>query len=219
MKNGRRISQKSLKFFQSLIFILYTLPFSIAAQAQLPTCQPPAAGEYLILALTKTKEAQTQVSRSLPSEANKATVCEYLGEMVTRVGGFKNLEEAQKWGEYLRETVKISAVVARSPQTSDSASSSPSSQPRYNPKPLGKGYAVLIDYFNQPETATAAKKSLGKDVGLAVYLARPYLLAVYTTNEREANDALERLSASGFWTILVDSNLVTLLTPTVRYDY
>lgn len=217
MNNGHIMRQMSLKFFQPLLFILYTVPFAnTLAQAQLSSCQPPAAGEYLVLAITKTKEAQSQVSRSLPSEANKATVCEYLGETVTRVSGFKSLEEAQKWGQYLSETVKLSAVVARSPQTS--ASTSPSSQPLYNPKLLGKGYAVLIDYFNQPETAIAVKKSLGKDVGLAVYLARPYLLAVYTTNEREANDTLERLSASGFWTIVVDSSLVTLLTPTVRYD-
>ena len=30
--------------------------------------------------------------------------------------------------------------------------------PAYNPKPLGTGYAVLIDYFNQPELAIGCSK-------------------------------------------------------------
>ncbi|MGC1246102.1 MAG: hypothetical protein WA865_07825 [Spirulinaceae cyanobacterium] len=86
----------------------------------------------------------------------------------------------------------------------------------YNPQPLGTGYAILIDYVNQPEIADQLQQLLNKEIGLASYLARPYLMAIHTTSEREANAMLKNLSDRGFWTIMVDSSKVTLLTPIVK---
>lgn len=83
--------------------------------------------------------------------------------------------------------------------------------PAYNPKPLGTGYAVLIDYFNQPELAERVQQALRKDVGLVSYGQRPYLLALHTSNQKDATDTLKALSDRGFWVMVVDSQKVTLL--------
>ncbi len=83
--------------------------------------------------------------------------------------------------------------------------------PAYNPKPLGTGYAVLIDYFNQPELADRVQQALRKDVGLVSYGQRPYLLALHTSNQKDATDTLKALSDRGFWVMVVDSQKVTLL--------
>ena len=83
--------------------------------------------------------------------------------------------------------------------------------PAYNPKPLGTGYAILVDYFNQPEIAKQVQEALGKEVGLVSYAQRPYLLISHTTNQINATDTFQMLSKRGFWVMLVDSQKVTLL--------
>jgi hypothetical protein len=88
----------------------------------------------------------------------------------------------------------------------------------YNPKTLGAGYAVLVDYFNQPELASKVKQALGKEIGLVAYGQRPYLLARYTTDQSEANSILQTLSDRGFWATVVDSRRVILLRQSVEID-
>lgn len=88
--------------------------------------------------------------------------------------------------------------------------------PAYNPKPLGTGYAVLVDYFNQPEVAALMQQALGKDVGLVSYGQRSYLLALHTSNQKDATNILQTLSDRGFWVMLVDSRKVTLLRAQVQ---
>jgi hypothetical protein len=75
----------------------------------------------------------------------------------------------------------------------------------------------LVDYFNQPELASQVRQLLGSNVGLVSYGQRPYLLARYTTSEREANSTLRQLSDRGFWSMVVDSRRVTLLKPVVNF--
>jgi hypothetical protein len=87
----------------------------------------------------------------------------------------------------------------------------------YTPQALGNGYAVLVDYLNQPEMALQVKQLLGRDVGLVSYANRPYLLAVYTSSQREANSILRKLSDRGFWSMVVDSRRVTLLRSVVSF--
>lgn len=85
----------------------------------------------------------------------------------------------------------------------------------YDPQPLDEGYAVLVDYFNQPEVAVQLQQLVGADVGLASYGQRPYLLVRYTKSEDQAHSALEDLSDRGFLTMVVDSRQVMLLSPVV----
>jgi len=184
---------------------------SVMAQQTISPCQPPQPNELLLLVRSQTRETQQQLQRTLPANT-KSTVCRYLDDTVTRVAGFKSLEDANSWARYVNEIVGLSAFVIRSAPATPSTNS-----PAYNPRPLGEGYAVLVDYFNQPEMASQVKRLLGGDVGLVSYGQRPYLLAVYTTSQREANSALRELSDRGFWSMVVDSRRVTLLKPVVGF--
>jgi hypothetical protein len=178
---------------------------STFAQQAVSPCQPPQLDEYLLLVLSETRESQEQIRRTLPPNT-PTTVCQYFEDTVIRIAGFSNVEDAQDWARYVKEIVGLSAFVvqpgAKAPSTNALT---------YNPQPLGDGYAVLIDYFNQPEVAFEVKQLLGKNVGLVTYARRPYLLAVYTTSQREANSILRKLSDRGFWSMVVDSRRVTLL--------
>ncbi|MBW4692664.1 MAG: hypothetical protein KME27_12965 [Lyngbya sp. HA4199-MV5] len=212
---------------------------SAPAQAGYADCQPPIAGEYLLLVVSKTLESQEQVRRTLPPNTT-VTVCNYLNDVVTRVGGFTTAEAANAWAKYMRESLGLSAVVARpsepvakaspaptatqTPVTSTTPAPTPSrmaarSSPRdarsYNPQTLGGGYAVLVDYFSKPALATQVQQLVGKDIGLASYRQRPYLLAVYTTDQSLANSTLQALTERGFWAMVVDSRRVTLLRQTI----
>ncbi|NEP59770.1 MAG: hypothetical protein F6K31_22645, partial [Symploca sp. SIO2G7] len=58
---------------------------------------------------------------------------------------------------------------------------------------------------------------IGREVGLVVYTQRPYLLALHTQSEREANSKLQQLSDRGFTSIVVDSRSVILIRPVVVF--
>lgn len=174
-------------------------------------CQPPQSNEYLLLVRTSTQESQEQLQRTLPANT-QFTVCRYLEDTVTRVSGFKRVEDANDWARYVKEIVGLSAYVLR-----PSATTVSTNIPSYNPQPLGEGYAVLVDYFNQPEVAGKLKQLLGSDVGLVSYGKRPYLLVVYTNDQSKANSTLRRLSDRGFLSMVVDSRRVTLLRPVVSF--
>lgn len=94
----------------------------------------------------------------------------------------------------------------------------PSPSLAYNPQPLAEGYAVLVDYFNQPQVAGQLQQLTNNPVGLVSYGQRPYLLVGYSRTEAEANALLQQLSSSGFWTMVVDSQRVMLLTPQVQMN-
>ncbi len=196
------------------------------APAGYADCQPPSPGEYLLLVVSKTPDSQEQVRRTLPSSAT-VTVCNYLNDVVTRVGGFTTAESADAWAKYVRESIGLSAFVARpsevaaqpSPAPTQTApapagiarSSSTQSAGTFNPQALGSGYAVLVDYFSRPELATQVQQLVGKEIGLAAYRQRPYLLAVHTNDQSLANSTLQALTDRGFWAMVVDSRRVMLL--------
>lgn len=203
-----------------------------------PACQPPNSGEFLLLVVSRTQDSQAQVQQLLPPNTS-AIACTYLDDTVTRIGGFRTADRANAWARYITESTGLAAYVARPaevsatpsappppqvPQTAPSpaptstapppkATTTPSSRSSsaYAPKPLGAGYAVLVDYFNQPELAAQVQQALGTEVGLVSYGQRPYLLAIYTADSNAANAALQTLSDRGFWATLVDSRRVILL--------
>jgi hypothetical protein len=81
---------------------------------------------------------------------------------------------------------------------------------------LGSGYAVLVDYLNQPELAVELRTLIGENLGLVSYGQRRYLLVEYTADSARATATLKKLSSRGFWSMLVDSNRVTVISPTVK---
>ncbi|VXD18085.1 conserved exported hypothetical protein [Planktothrix serta PCC 8927] len=216
-----------------LVFSLLTISsWSLAARSSLAqeTCAAPKPGEYLLLIVSNTPEEQKLVQRTLPNDIN-SEVCRYLSNLVTRVGGFDDQLIAEDWAAYLQDKVKLPAYVVKqevtqvprpSPNLTPVVRETPPSSPskpestRYNPQPLGSGYAVLVDYFNQPELALQLRTVIGGDVGLVSYGQRPYLLVEYTTNSDKATATLKQLSSRGFWSMLVDSNRVTVISPAIK---
>jgi hypothetical protein len=223
IRSNRKIDGLTVKntTFLKVSSVLLTLASSVGitdnalAQSSISQCQPPPPNEYVLLVVTQTPETQEQLQRTLPTNAN-FTVCRYLDDTVTRISGFKQMEDASDWLRYVTEVVGLSAFVVRPAQTPVATAPSTNLQ-AFNPRPLGEGYAVLVDYFNQPDVAAQLQQLLGNDIGLVSYGRRPYLLATYTNNQQTANSALRRLSDRGFWSMVVDSRRVTLLRPMVNF--
>ncbi|MEH2304760.1 hypothetical protein [Nostoc sp.] len=197
---------------------------SVFAQQAIPACQPPTSGEYLLLVVSPTADNQKQLRSALPPEL-KTITCKYLNETVTRIGGFKKIDDANRWARYVSNIVGLSAIITTRPTTADVQP--PQTQPQlqqqplqqtvnYNPQALGEGYAVLVDYYNRPELVNSVQQAVGGNVGFVSYGQRPYLLAVYTTNQSEAYNTLQKLNNGGFVASIVDSRKVILLRSTVR---
>ncbi|MBW4419199.1 MAG: hypothetical protein KME13_08210 [Myxacorys californica WJT36-NPBG1] len=191
-----------------------------------PTCQPPRSDEYLVLVVSQSADAQAKVRSTLSNNAD-STICNYFQDTVTRVGGFRSAESATSWANYFSGTVGLSAFVARpstggainaqqpwgTPPSGYSGDSSANST--YNPQLLGGGYAVIVQYYNRPEVAAQVSQTLNRQIGLASYGQRPFLLAAHTTDQRIADSIVRSLSERGFNATVVDSRQVVLLKPSV----
>ncbi|WP_413175746.1 hypothetical protein [Anabaena azotica] len=213
----------------------------VFAQPAIPVCQPPSAGEYLLLVVSPTTNSQQQLRSALPSDL-KSVTCQYLNETVTRIGGFKKIDDANRWAKYVNNIVGLSAIITTRPTSPTitpttvapaitsstrvapatiappitSSAVIPNQRLSYNPRVLGDGFAVLVDYFNRPELANSVQRAVGGNVGLVSYGQRPYLLAVYTTNQTEAYNTLQKLNENGFFALLADGRKVMLLRSVVN---
>ena len=203
----------------------------VFAQLAIPVCQPPSKGEYLLLVVSPTTNSQEQLRSALPSDL-KTVTCQYLNETVTRIGGFKKIDDANRWAKYVNNIVGLSAIITTrltaptipppitTSKTIAAAITSSAVVPNqilsYNPRVLGDGFAVLVDYFNRPELANSVQRAVGGNVGLVSYGQRSYLLAVYTTNQTEAYNTLQKLNENGFFPLLADGRKVILLRSVVN---
>ena len=190
---------------------------SASAQRNTPTCQAPRTGEYLLLVVSPTSDNQTQLKRVLPSKI-KTNTCKYLDDTVTRIGGFKKIDDANRWARYIKDSAGLSAIITTRPTgtPTPSQAGTQATTVSYKPRNLGDGYAVLVDYYNRPQLASEVRKAVKGDVGFVAYGRRPYLLATYTSNQKEAYQTLEELSKRGFFAIIVDSQKVMLLRSVVE---
>ncbi len=198
-------------------------PLRATAQSQLPVCPPPASQEYLLLVRGETEAARAQIASILPPD-NTVLVCQYLDEVVVRAGGFVRLETANAWATYMTTVAGFESFVSRptveQPATAASAATESDgggddgSGATYQPRKLGAGYAVLVEYGDRPEVATAVSQVV-RPVGLAVYQQRAYLLADYTGDADSAAMTLQRLSDAQLGAILVDAQQVVRLSSEV----
>ncbi|MFB2977122.1 hypothetical protein [Microseira sp. BLCC-F43] len=198
------------------------------AQSSIPNCQLPKPGEYLLLVESKTPRSRELVRQTVPNTTN-LSVCRYSDNVVTRIGGFADAEEVQKWVRYLNDIVGLQAFLVEPPVVVQTARETSSQRgmttegqvreqtvvsqniPAFNPQPLGRGYAILVDFFNKPEIAEQVQRLVGKEVGLVSFAQRPYLLVLHTTNDKNATNTFELLSERGFFAMMVDGRQVTLL--------
>jgi hypothetical protein len=201
-----------------------------AAQAQsFPPCPAPAPAEYLLLAQGITEAERTRIQNLLPTSTD-VMVCEYLSDPVVRAGGFTSLENANAWAQYLTDVEGVQTFVARPAEAGDGIAATPPPTPAtpetsepsvttpavgYAPQLLGPGYAVLVDYSDDPAIAATAQQTLGTPVGLAVYQEQPYLLAIQSGDPQVAASTLQTLSTGEFTVFMVNSSNVVLISPAI----
>ena len=230
---------KRLPIFTSALLVIAPIMHSLIssiqpaiAQKNLPICSPPNPGEYLLLVISPTQDNQQQLRSALPTEI-ETSVCNYTDKTVTRIPRFNKVDDANRWARYIQNVVGLSAIITTLPPQANTQRTPQQNNPEnkqqnpqatittsrvnnYNPRVLGEGYAVLVDYSNRPELVEPLKKAVGGDVGFVSYGQRPYLLAVYTTNQKEAYNTLQRLSENGFLATLADGRQVVLLRSIIR---
>ncbi len=89
------------------------------AIAQIPTqsgeCQPPEPNEYLILVIAPEPSEQQAIFNLLPS-GTSVSVCGYLGETVSRIGGYTTQEDANTWAQSISAQTGLKAYVTRPPK-------------------------------------------------------------------------------------------------------
>lgn len=202
-----------------------------AAQAQtFPPCLPPAPAEYLLLAQGTTEAERTRIQNLLPTSTD-VMVCEYLSDPVVRAGGFTSLENANAWAQYLTDVEGVQTFVARPAEAGEAITATPPPTPAtpaapeppaaapssvgYAPQLVGPGYAVLVDYGDDPAIAATVQQTLGTPVGLAVYQEQPYLLAIQSGDPQVAASTLQTLSTGEFTVFMVNSSNVVLLSPAI----
>lgn len=110
---------------------------------------------------------------------------------------------------------------SNNPETPTTAANPPAngtaqaSSTTFAPQPLGQGFAVLVDYQNDPQAAVAIQEQVGQAVGLAVHKQRAYLLIAYSPDIDGAASTMNVLSDYGISGFIVDSNEVVMLTPEI----
>lgn len=188
---------------------------AVQAQSGFPVCPPPAEREYLLLIRGESEADRAEIASILPAD-NTVLVCQYLEETLVRAGGFSSLETANAWASYMTTVEGYESFVARPVGTGETLTTSTQGVPAdaattaYQPRRLGPGYAVLVDYGDRPEIAATVGQVV-RPVGLAAYQKRAYLLADYTSDANSAARTLQRLSDAQLSAILVDAQQVVRL--------
>ncbi|NEQ55215.1 MAG: hypothetical protein F6K11_34690 [Leptolyngbya sp. SIO3F4] len=185
-----------------------------------PDCPPPAKDEYLLFVRADETASRERTVSVLPVDT-PTLVCDYLGDTVVRAGGFNSLEVANSWALYLNDieqldTVVVESITAAATVSEDIAGteSEPEQLPQYEPTLLGGGVAVLVDYQQNPDIGRELAQQ--GNVGLAVYLQRPYLLVLHTEDSSAAATRLQQLVDNGLKSFLVDGQQVIRLTEAIR---
>lgn len=226
-----------------LAAVLVVAPLA-SAQSQLPACPPPANQEYLLLVRGKTEAERSEIASILPADnpvlvcqyrdetlvrASGFTSLETANAWatyLTTVEGFESFVSKPSGQEVAAQpsgppntqvgsqpSSQASNQASNQTNSSQTAASS-SGAVAYQPSRLASGYAVLVNYGDQPEIA-AAVGQIVRPVGLAVYRQQAYLLADYTNNADSAAATLQRLSDAHLTAILVDAQEVVRLTAEV----
>lgn len=193
-------------FLSSILLGLVSVTNSIQPASAQQECLPPNAGEYLLVIVAEVPSTQSIVRNTVPPDIN-IVVCRYLNNIVSSISGFDDQYVAEDWAKYLNEKTGLASYVIKpDPNITPVKPAEP-----FLPRTLDKGFAVIIDYNNQPAVLNQLEKTLGRSVGLVSYGQRVYLLVTYTPDGSVATSSLLNLSSRGFNAFIVDSSQVTIL--------
>lgn len=210
-----------------------------------PPCPPPANNEYLLLVRGDSEAERNRIQNLLPSNstvlvcnylddtvvraggfsnlenanawAQYMTEVEGLQAFVARPASTTAAPTTPADANPEPTTPTTPAATPSTPTTpaNPTAAASSSNSGQYNPRGLGTGYAVLVDYHNDPDIAYEIQASVGQAVGLAVYQQHPYVLIAHSPNVDGAASTLTVLSSKAIPGFIVDSQGVVMLTPAI----
>ena len=216
-----------------------------SAQAQFPPCPPPAANEFLLLVRSNTEVERTRVQNLLPSNSTVLVCDYLNDTVVRAGGftNLENanawaqyMTEVEGFQAFVARPARVAAQpappdngatppatgiptgngAANASNGATNESPAPAARPSaYAPQPLGTGFAVLVDYQYEPESAIAIQRQVGQAVGLAVHRQRSYLLIAHSPNVEGAVSTLSVLNSLNIPGFIVDSQDVVMLTPAV----
>jgi hypothetical protein len=225
-----------------LAALLNLVAASASPAVDFPPCPPPAANEYLLLVRGESEAQRTRVQDLLPANSTVLvcsylddTVVRAGGfsslenanawaQYMTEVEGLQAFvarpatptEQAGTPPFPATESGSAPAAATPTPANGTGGNGSPTTVAAaagaFNPRALGTGFAVLVDYQNRPETAVEIQRSIGQAVGLAVFRQRPYLLIAHSPNLEGAASTLAVLSSKSIPGFIVDSQGVMMLT-------
>jgi hypothetical protein len=193
-------------FLSSLLLGLVSVTNSMQPASAVQECLPPNTGEYLLVIVSESPSSQSIVRNTVPPDIN-IVICRYLKNVVSSISGFDDQYVAEDWAKYLGEKTGLASYVIKpNPNITPIKPAEP-----FLPRNLDKGFAVIVDYNNQPAVLNQLERTLGRSVGLISYGQRVYLLVTYTPDKDVATSSLFNLSSRGFNTFIVDSSQVTIL--------
>ena len=99
------------------------------AQESLPVCSSPDSDEFLVLVFTPSQplreEVRQQVRNTLSPNENDLLVCQYGGNVLSRIGGFPSQAKATEWAEYFDDAVGLPVMVIKPVTETASAAIAP----------------------------------------------------------------------------------------------
>ncbi|HEY9690267.1 MAG TPA: hypothetical protein V6D46_09770, partial [Coleofasciculaceae cyanobacterium] len=119
------------RLFRSMVLVAGLAMVGIAgmgdrasARDELPECEPPQPGEFLLLVRRASSEMENKLYTALPQNVS-AEPCRYVGESVMRLEGFPSLNIAKAWADYVRDRTGLQAYAIESPSARAAAAFRP----------------------------------------------------------------------------------------------
>ncbi|MGD1903854.1 MAG: hypothetical protein ACFB9N_16625 [Geitlerinemataceae cyanobacterium] len=125
-----------------------------AIAQDLAACPPPAADEFLVLAIANDTDAREAAIEGLDGEY-PAQTCTYLDDTVIRVSGFTDSQAASGLARGFTDNFGLSAFVTRLPEDE------PEADPQFAPRPYGQALEL-------PEVQVVDARPAGDDASASV---------------------------------------------------
>ncbi len=169
---------------------LVTAQGAIAQDKNLPVCQSPDADEFLVLVFTPSQplreEVRLQVGRTL-SKDHDLVVCQYGGNVLSRIGNFESQARATQWAEYFDDAVGLPLMVITPVATTANTTTEPPVIPTLSEAATAPDVVVPTEDVVSPEVF---QERLNPDRNIPVGALSAELAATSETVEAYTPQAL-----------------------------